>query len=391
MIGITKPVVLFLYANDPDPALTERMRFLYQSDEYQAYTLYWHRKSSSISIPFSSDLPQESLIPVSLPDPRGNILRRLVLSLRFARAAWSAERRLKPQIIHTFYPDMLTVARLVLLFRRKTGLVYEIPDITNKRLIAPIRWLYRWLLKRTDTVLLTSDRFRTAFLDRYRLISRAKPIDFISSSPESSHFAGFKRRQSSDLIVGYIGNFRGQRQIVNLANATASLRQTGRDIRLLFAGAGRESSVVRSLANSHSFIEMYGSFDYWADIISLYERTDIIFAVYPQEDLNFRVHLARRFSEGIVCGLPLIVAEGSYMAEIVEQESVGWSVGHDSETDLVDLLGHVYDNRTELVARGRASRALRQHHSFETHAPALLKAYRHILGARAPEATVLQD
>ena len=187
-----KPIVLFVYGNDPSPPRIERMHLLQRSGEYDVYMAYWSRQDSPISIPFSSELPPERLIPIRLPDPRGNPLRRAVLTLRFAKAVWSVLRRLKPQVVHTYYPDMLAVARLVLLGRRGTALMYEIPDI-NEQTVSPWgRLLQRLLLRRTDAVFIHSDRFRSAFLDRYHLVSPRTPIVYSSVCPDSSLFAGFK-------------------------------------------------------------------------------------------------------------------------------------------------------------------------------------------------------
>ena len=49
-----RKTVVFLYANDPNPGLLERMATLHESGEWEVHVVYWRRLRSNISIPFTS-------------------------------------------------------------------------------------------------------------------------------------------------------------------------------------------------------------------------------------------------------------------------------------------------------------------------------------------------
>jgi glycosyltransferase involved in cell wall biosynthesis len=378
-----KTRVLFIVGNSPPPPRLERMQILESSGDYETHMVYWLRADSNLTIPFTTSIPSERFTPVDLPDPRGNLLRRVFLTLRFAWAIRREIRRVDPTVAHVYFPDMLAAMRVAAGFRNRLGVVYEIPDLPNRELGGVLIKGLRWLMRRADAVFIHSPRYLPDFLDRYRLVPGEHPVVYTSVCPLASRFENFTKRNSDYLMVGYIGHYRSRQQIQNLVEAAASVRGSGRDVRVVFAGTGMDLDLVEALAGEHGFVENRGPFDYQTEVPAIYEDVDIIFSVYSIEVFNWRSNLGRRFSEGILMGIPAICARGSYMGDIAEEEGYGWVVDDESVDDLISVMTDSFDNRSILEERGRTSERLRSEHSLESRTPAILEAYQGIVEKRA--------
>jgi glycosyltransferase involved in cell wall biosynthesis len=373
--------VAFLYANDPDPLLLERMATLEATGRYQVHALYWHRARSPLNIPFTSTLPAGRFSRVDLPDPRGGLARRALLSARFAWAAARWLRRLRPDAVHAVYPDMLAVARLALAPSSRTPLVYDLWDVIGpQRPPAPVRWLYRLLLRRVGLVCVTSPAYADDYLRPNGLLPRGAPVLDTSNCPVCAGRPAPAPLPGGPLTIGYIGNVRVREQLNTLVEAVRSVRGEGRDVQVLIAGAGEDGALAERLAAQHPFVRYTGPYDHARQAAGLYGQVHVVFAVYPQRSLNYRLHLARRLHDAIVSGRPVIVAEGSHMAQGVAAEGTGWAIGDADTHALAGLLRRLCDDPTVLDTAASAACGAREAHCFERYAPAYIAAYDRLLG-----------
>ena len=63
-----------------------------------------------------------------------------------------------------------------------------------------------------------------------------------------------------------------------------------------------------------------------------------MFSVYNANNQNVRIALPNKLYESIYCELPIIVAKGTYLSQLVEEWGVGVSVDHIDKKDLVTVL-----------------------------------------------------
>jgi glycosyltransferase involved in cell wall biosynthesis len=377
LAGTAQPIrVGFLYANDPDPLLLERMAALEATGRYEPHVLYWHRTGSPLSIPFISTLPAACFNRVDLPDPRGGLVRRALLSARFAWAAVRWLRRLRPDAVHAVYPDMLAVARIALAASPRVPLVYDLWDVIGpQRPPAPMRWLYRLLLRRVGLVCISSAAYEGGYLVHNALLRPSTPVLDASNCPPCTGRPTPAPLPDGPLTIGYIGNVRVREQVNALVAAAETVRAEGRAVRILIAGAGQDSALAQRLAEEHSFVEYLGPYDHATDAPGLYARVHAVFAVYPQRSLNYRLHLARRLHDSIISGRPVIVARGSHMASVVESEGTGWSVGDDDTEGMAALLRRLCDEPAMLQAGAECALTVRKEHCFERYSPGFIAAY----------------
>ena len=368
--------VLFVYGNDPSPTLLERMRVLEDSGEFEPYAITWERGGSNIQIPWSSDLPSERFIRVSLPDPRGNLVRRAYLTFKFTKAVRRAVKSTRADVIDSIYPDMLVSARAAMLGVKRRSLVYDLWDLHGKRGAGVLaRWFWRRLFGSVDLMFMSSEGYDTQFLSLHRLLTPRTSVVYVPNCPLGWNF----RREGpapAQITIGYVGQIRIRNEIANLIEAIRTARDRGGNLRLFVAGAGRESAWLASEAQTQDFIDYLGPFDYGAEIESIFARCDIMFAVYPQDELNYRVHWARRSHQSLVSGIPMIVARGSQMGDYVAANGAGWEVAYDSQAELTELLERLANDRSLVEQASTAAIGISESHRLESYSQRIVDAYR---------------
>lgn len=370
--------VAFVFSSDPDPLLLERMRALEETGEFEPHAMYWHRTGSVLSYPFSPDpLPPSRFVRVDLPDPQGNGVRRTALAIWFAARVRTWLNALNPSVVHAINPSMLAATRLASL-GRKLPIVYDIWDLSEvERLSNSGRLAWRVALSKTKQVFTTSEQFIDQFLEPNGLLASRAALH-VSNAPYFVERVEAPRDAES-LLIGCVGNIRLPNQIDSLVAAVRKLREDNCDIRLRLSGAGSSSQLATQLASENDFIEYTGPFNYYQEVTAVFGQLDLVFAVYPRERFNYRVHVARRLHDAILSGTPVVVSRGTHMSDLVETSGVGWSVQDDSPRDMVELIRALYHDRTLLeVARGNAVKR-RRDHCFERYRDRYVEAYRAVV------------
>jgi glycosyltransferase involved in cell wall biosynthesis len=366
--GQNKRRIVFVYANDPEPILLERMAALENSGRYEAHAVYWHRVESPLSIPWSSEISEERFHRIDLPDPRGGIARRLFLTFRFALKLRKLLKTLNPDAVTAIYPDMLFAVKAALFGRKSLPVMYELWDVVGAQRPGRIsRFVMRKLLSGLRSVFVTADGYSSDYLKTNQLISYETRVVYASNSPANWKFRVPKSRDSArPLTVSFIGQIRVAQQMQYLLGAIEKMHTAGVPIRLLIAGRGEDSEWIESLSKSKVFIDYRGAFDFRRNIEDLYSMTDVMFAMYPQNQFNYRVHWARRAHQAVLSGIPLIVARGSEMGRYVESNRLGWAVSDTSQSELEALLTDLVNNPAKLIEESTDSEAILREHRFET-------------------------
>jgi succinoglycan biosynthesis protein ExoL len=317
--------ILFLYYNQPQPLPVLMLNLLGSLGIYQVSLLYFDRINSPITIPLSGLLDGQQVSSVRWHagnNPFSKVINRCIVFILFVKRI----RDLRPDIIHAWNLEMLLYARIAALGLKHTQIVFTLQDTTRWMLSPVVKTIQRWIYRKVDLFFVTSEGFESGFLRRFHLIGEQKKIVFVPNVPPAAQFSSFKPRCPGDSItVGFIGTLRGEAGIRMLFEGVRLARKDKADIRILFAGTGRERDLVTRLAQENEFIQYLGPYRHNDQIWELYSRVDLIYALYdPSYDK--KIHLAYRLCESVNCRLPIFVAKGTYMAEVVDSYGIGLAV-----------------------------------------------------------------
>ena len=114
---------------------------------------------------------------------------------------------------------------------------------------------------------------------------------------------------------------------------------------LLMAGFENGEPEIEPLCKAYEKGTWVGGFDYKTEIADLYSRCDVIYSVYDADMANVRVALPNKLYEAVYCGLPLIAAKNTHLADTLAEWGVGAAVDHKTPEELTQLLKKMRDDR----------------------------------------------
>lgn len=275
----------------------------------------------------------------------GKPLRAIFSMFLFAVKALKALKKLKPKIIHTELLNMLFIAVVYkCIFSWRVKIIYEVSDIHSilidkqqsiiKKIISKMLFhLEKFMCHFVIKVIVTSeffiDEYFQFFLDKEKLL-------FIPNSPEKGLFDCFKRKGEGKYTVGFIGYVRYKKQLEMLMDIAEKC-----DINVLIAGVGTDYQYLKDKYGGNPYIRFYGAYEYEKQIRQLYEMVDCVYAVYDADLKNVRVALPNKLYESIACGLPIIVAKNTKLADLVMNWGVGIEVSHQEANDLIEAINRL--------------------------------------------------
>jgi len=296
---------------------------------------------------------------------------------------------LKPDVIHALNWDMLLAARLAAFMLRSTKVVFALQDTTEWMLHPIAKAVQRWAYRGADVIIVTSKGFEARFLRRFNLISDEKKVVFVPNVPPLQQFARFEPHPPGEsLTVGYIGLLRGEEGIRSLVSAAGLARNRGAKVRVLFAGKGTGLDLVEELAEKHTYVDYIGPYRH-EDILDIYSEVDVLYGVYDRS-YDKKIHLAYRLCEAVNCRLPLIVAKGSHMADVVETHGIGVSFELGDVDGLAGELVEFYHSHEKRNRIASNCERVRTQFVFETYQDRILEAYDGLWGSVVQHGTTGQ-
>ena len=256
---------------------------------------------------------------------------------------------IKPNIIYAEGLDSLIIAGK---YKKdhNVKVLFEVADLRENYIVRPKKLANRIItdallrkekkaFKNVDYLVVTSPKFYDM---HYKdLISKERML-FIPNAPDAEIFKNYKKKEGGTFTVGFIGGIRYLKQMKMLVDVA---NEVGFDV--LFAGAGGTSSEydeIRKYCEGRKNITFTGRYNYDTEIAGLYGKVDCVFSVYDADNLNVRIALPNKLYESIICELPIIVAKGTYVSELVEQYGVGVAVSHVDKNDFEQVMRRMKDD-----------------------------------------------
>lgn len=320
--------VCFLLTHIPNPRINKRVGVIKSIAD--TVVICTRRSSQNIWEP-SQDV-KHIIFDIDLPSAQ-HILKRYIVSRSFQRNAIKVISEFNPDVLYVEGLDSLIIAYQYKL-SHKAKIIFEVADLREnyiskprsplKRIITNILlWKERKVFTSVDNLVITSPKFYE--LHYKKLIPQSRTL-VIPNVPDMDLFKAYKGKRGGQFTIGFIGGIRYLPQMKMLVDASKN-----QGVNVLFAGAGgstSEYSEIQHYCKNMSNVIFTGRYNYDSEIVDLYERVDCVYAVYDADNPNVKIALPNKLYEAIVCELPIIVAKGTYLAELVEHWGVGVSISH---------------------------------------------------------------
>lgn len=330
--------VSFLLTHVPNPRINKRIEVFKRFADTSV--ICTRRSSQNIWEP-AQDV-KHIIFDIDLPSAK-HIVKRVIVSRSFRKRALENLEELQPDLIYAEGLDSLMIAGAYQK-RHPVKVFFEVADLRENYIVKPKNPVKRLLtdvllrkekkaFRSVDHLVVTSPKFYDL---HYRNLIPKDRMLFIPNAPDQSVFASYKKKDNGRFTVGFIGGIRYIKQMKNLVDAA---NKTDADV--LFAGSAfnpAEYEEIKRYCEGMPNVTFTGRYNYDAEIAGLYGKVDCVYAVYDADNPNVRIALPNKLYESILCELPIIVAKGTYLSELVEANGIGVSVFHRDETELIEAL-----------------------------------------------------
>jgi len=291
----------------------------------------------------------------------GGGLRSLARFGGFWAAASARVRELAPRIVHCHDLDTAVVGLRVLRARPDAKLVVDHHELYRETRMVPQRGatgvLARGLVDALDRrsaraahlVIVSVPSFEA----RYEQWAPGRVL-VVENAPDADLFRPRTTpRPDRPFTVGYIGQ---KRYAASLTMLMEIVQRHG-DLAALLAGGGTAAEEVDRIAASMRRVAVAGRFVY-SDLPAYYELCDAVFGVYDADVGNIRAAFPVKVMEGMACGLPVVVNNGTWIGDYVTRHGIGIAVDGSDAAAIESALVKLKDDRKLAAAMGARGRAL---------------------------------
>lgn len=157
--------------------------------------------------------------------------------------------------------------------------------------------------------------------------NRGKLI-FLPNYPDLNNYNLDYKLPDEKIRISYIGAVRQYNELKTLMDACNNLD----DVQVLIHGMGVAYEKLQKISRNYSNVTFTGVFDFKQSSY-LYSTADILYVVYPMDNLQNKLSYPVKFYEAILTNTPVIVSKGSVLEKFLCDYDIGFVVdGNDKES-----------------------------------------------------------
>ncbi|TQQ83945.1 glycosyltransferase [Peptacetobacter hominis] len=291
---------------------------------------------------------------INIPAKRGAGLKNIfqLVIYQYILLKWLKQNRDKYDMVHSFDFDAglpCSIINKKLKFRH----IYHIADFyTESRNMPGV--LKKFFRKQEIKVIDKSDFTIICNEERFEQIKGCNQpnIEVVHNVPVINeglldYIKNYNNNvNSSKLRLCYVGKLSKNRFIEDVIKVISENKNLHLDI----AGIGPFEDEVKNSAEKFENINYYGKLNY-EDAIKLYLDCDIMFAIYDPKVPNHRYSAPNKIYEAMILNKPIIVAKGTGMDKIVNENNMGYVIDYDKE-DFKRIISEIISDRTTVKSMG---------------------------------------
>jgi len=296
-------------------------------------------------------------------------------------------------IIHACDLDTLYPAIFVKLLRKRK-LCYTIYDFYANNLpdgkFIKLRTIIRKIIANIEKrgIGLTDILFLVD-ISRYEEIagSKIKGLEYIYNSPpdyfSSQKLFQKKREKKNDILtIFYAGTIRKLRGLQHIISAVSELE----GVKLIIAGHPTDKSLIEFASKFPEKIQYVGWLPSYKDVIKNTLEADVLFRFSDPKIPKTKYESPNKLFEAMMCGKPIIVSDGSSMANIVREEKCGLIVPYGDINAIKEAIRKLRDDPALRVKLGKNGRkAYEKKYSWDIMEKRLLDVYKDVSNKRTSD------
>lgn len=183
---------------------------------------------------------------------------------------------------------------------------------------------------------------------------------------------------ADSVVLGYLGRFVPEKGLDLLIEAGARLIQSGKNLRLLFVGAGPEREALENLARERGIADRVHfpggvAHDKAGEAMRCFDLLGLPSRTRP----NWKEQFGRVLIEAWATGIPVVGSDSGEIPNLIRATGGGLIFREDDVDDLTEKLGALVDSADERKKRGESGvRAVVERYTFEAVAAQTAELFR---------------
>lgn len=258
-------------------------------------------------------------------------------------------REIKPDVIHLWEEPWGFVALQTCLLRDNAAYILEVDQNILKKLVFPFEWLRRFVLRRTDHVLVRSPE-AAHVVKTCGYEGETSEIGY--GVDQETFYARSTQRPplNGALRVGYVGRLVEEKGLDDMIEALAL---TPPSVTLAIMGEGPHEQKLRKRIAERG-LESRITFQGWgapADVADFMRSLDV-FVLLTRTTPVVSEQFGRVILEAHSCGIPVIGSQCGAIPSVIG--AGGWVVRERSPEDIAACIGNILENPQVVAERGKA-------------------------------------
>ena len=163
---------------------------------------------------------------------------------------------------------------------------------------------------------------------------------YLPNYPSIQKYMAVDKYNNNKLRISYIGAVREFHTLKILMDACRELE----NVQVNIHGAGVAYEALSRISKEYNNVNVTGRYNI-NQIAEFYQHTDILFIVYPIDNIQYKLSYPVKFYEAIVTKTPVIVAKNSVLDEFLSKHDIGFAVSDDDVLELSDLIKKIEKDR----------------------------------------------
>lgn len=164
--------------------------------------------------------------------------------------------------------------------------------------------------------------------------SKPRKLGIIHNAPSALQISKLNSSKQNDNVIRvvYVGILQDDRLLIEIAECILKME----NVELHIGGFGKYEDYFKDLSNKCQQIFFYGRISY-DKTLELENSCDIMLAIYNPMIENHRYAAPNKFYESLLLGKPVIMAKGTGMSQIIEQNNIGEVIDYSEDGFFVGL------------------------------------------------------
>lgn len=333
--------ILFFLSHQPNPRFIKQINYLAESSQVSVICF----KRSTLPDLSANIAAGVTYLSAGEIESSGRYFSRLKAYAKALGVLWRYRKRIHSDVVIVNNIDVLLLEKILQLLKfRSTKVVMEVSDLLqyvfDRGVLARIFKTIDQAVVRlfVDRLIVTSGKYYDVYYSKFfrgpHLVLENKPLR--NNVPPRIERGG----RSGPLIVGVVGLIYQAAPLRALFDAVKDDDSVEVHIHGRLYDAQNSRELIESYCAVQRNIIFKGEYDFFRDAASIYGGLDILYVSYDTVDTmqNNRVALPNKLYEAMYFRVPVIASKGTYLAERVMAQGIGYEIDCGSVEQIREIL-----------------------------------------------------